>query len=479
MQETLYMELAKKVAHLIEKGVYKAGERLPSLRNIHKENGISIGTVLQAFTHLQDLGLITAQEKSGYFVSYQPKQQLSLPKTTPVSLSEKTVHIDNLLRRLRKDKPGKSFTSFANALPDHQLLPYNGIKRAIQQVSRDSSGSYLELANPRGMQNLREAIARRSLSRGGALHADDLIITNGATEALNLCLKAVTQPGDLVLVQEPCYYGVMQSLEFLNLKVVTIPCHSATGIEPQDLEKACSSLDIKACILVSNFNNPTGASLSSDKKKAIAAFANSNKIPVIEDDIYGDIFFGHGRPDTIKSYDSNGWVLYCNSFSKSLFPGFRIGWCAPGRFAYEVERFKSMNNIATSNFSQRVLFQLLSSGAYDRHLQKFRKELQKNLLRTTRLIEEHFPPSTKITRPTGGLVIWIELPRRINAVQLQDAAFEQSIGIAPGEIFSARSGYKNYIRISFCNLWSAKTEKALVRLGLLCRTFLETPAAFS
>jgi DNA-binding transcriptional MocR family regulator len=424
--------------------------------------------VLQAFTYLQDLGLITAREKSGYFVSFRQGRQSALPQTIPGSLSERAVHIDSLLRKLREERSDKSFVSFSNALPDHRLLPFNGIKRAIQHISRDTSGSYLSLEDSAGNLELREAIARRSFTWGGVLHADDLVITDGATDALNNCLRAVTQPGDTVLVQEPCYYGILQSLEFLSLKRISIPCHSETGIDIHDLEDACNRFQVKACILVSNFNNPTGASLSSDKKKKIAALAGKRKVPVIEDDIYGDIFFEYGRPDTIKTYDKNGWVLLCSSFSKSLFPGFRIGWCAPGRFLYEVSRFKSMNNIATANFSQKVLLELLTSGIYDRHLKQMRKSLQKNLFQTIRLVEKHFPAGIKISRPKGGLVLWIELSKSIDAAQIQDAALRQGIGIAPGEIFSADGKYKNYIRIGYCTLWSTATEKALAKLGSLC-----------
>lgn len=470
MQEPLYLSFAKKINGLIDKGVYKAGEKLPSLRHLHQESGLSIGTVLQAFNHLLDTGIITAKEKSGYFVSYQQQQSLPLPQTVPVTLSEKTVRIDALLKKLRKEKTDKHFISFANALPDHRLLPFNGIKRAIQQISRDVSGDYLSIEDGPGFLPLRQAIARRSLTWGGALHSDDILITNGGTEALNLCLKAVTQPGDTVLVQEPCYYGVLQSLEFLNLKAVTIPCHAETGIDLADLEAAHRKLSIKACLLVSNFNNPTGACLPAEKKKKIAAFAQQHKMPVIEDDIYGDLYFGPRRPDTIKTYDKQGWVLLCSSFSKSLFPGFRLGWCAPGRFAYEVSRFKSMNNVATATFSQQVLRELLHSGLYDRHLHRYRRELHTNLLRTTNLVEQHFPPGTRITRPAGGIVLWVELPKRLQATTLQDAAYEQGVGFAPGEIFSSKGTYKNYIRISYCQFWEQRTEKALIRLGKLCNT---------
>jgi len=469
MKEPIYVDMANKLASMIEESVYKAGEKLPSLRSLHKQNGISIGTVLQAFNHLADKGLITSKEKSGYFVSYSSKRRLPPPQTIPASLSERTVRIDRLLQRLRADGTGKDFVSFANALPDHRLLPFNAIKRSIQNVSRDISGSYLAMEERKGNAELREEIAKRSFAWNGSLHADDLVITKGAMEAVILCLKAVTREGDTVLVQDPCYYGIMQTLEYLNLKVVTIPCHSDTGIDIADVEAACDKFAVKACVLVANFNNPDGACLSSEKKRQLAELANRRKLPVIEDDLYGDIVFRGNRPDTIKTYDKNGWVMYCNSFSKSLVPGFRIGWCAPGKFAYEVARLKSMHNGPVCNFTQRVLQQLLASGSYERHLKKFRVELQKNLLRTTHLIERHFPEGTKISSPFGGLVIWVELPANINTVNLQDEAFTQGISYAPGEIFSAKGDYQDYLRISFCRLWDLKTERALIRLGdLFC-----------
>jgi DNA-binding transcriptional MocR family regulator len=459
--------MADMLASMIGDEVYKPGEKLPSLRRLHKENGVSIGTVLQAFNHLIDKGLITSREKSGYFVRHMSKRKLSPPQTIPASLSERTVHIDKLLQKLRADGIGRDFVSFANALPDHRLLPFNGIKRALQTVSRDASGSYLAIEERRGNIQLREEIAKRSFMWNGALHQDDLVTTNGAMEAVILCLKAVTKEGDTILVQEPCYYGIMQTLEYLNLKVVTIPNHSDTGIDISDVEAACEKFEVKACVLVSNFNNPDGVCIDSEKKQRLAELANRRKLPIIEDDLYGDIFFSNNRPDTIKTYDKHGWVMYCNSFSKSLVPGFRIGWCAAGRFAFELARLKSMHNGPVCNFTQRVIHQLLSSGLYDRHLKKFRIELNKNLVRTTHLIEQHFPEGTKISSPIGGLVVWVQLPEYVNTVDLQDKAFELGISYAPGEIFSAKGDYKNYLRISFCRLWEARTEKALIRLGEL------------
>ncbi|BAV05398.1 DNA-binding transcriptional regulator, MocR family, contains an aminotransferase domain [Filimonas lacunae] len=465
MREPAYIGLANKIAGMIDKGIYKAEDKLPSLRSLHKENGLSIGTVLQAFNHLADQGLITAYEKSGYFVNPHKAPKLPVPQPVAPSLSTRSVHIDQLLQKLARESTSRNFVSFAGALPDDRLLPFNGIKRAIQQTSRDISGDYLRMETRQGNALLRAEIAKRSFLWKGAIHADELIITNGATEAILCALQAVTKPGDTVLVQDPCYYGIMQILECLHLKIATIPSHPETGITIEDFTNACQQLAVKACILVSNYNNPDGAVISTDIKKQLAAYANTQQLPIIEDDLYGELFFTGSRPDTIKAYDTDGWVLYCSSFTKTLVPGFRIGWCAGGRFTYEITRIKSMHNGATSNFSQRVIQLLLSSGSYDRHLHQYRRALHHNLVKTTRIIEQHFPPGTRITSPTGGLVLWLELPDTIHTSQCQDIAFQHHITYTPGELFSSKGDYTQYLRISLGNFWEPRIEKALITLG--------------
>ncbi|NCD72556.1 aminotransferase-like domain-containing protein [Mucilaginibacter agri] len=473
MKQPAYVALANKIAAMIDKGVYKAGDKLPSVRRLHQEHGLSISTILQALNRLIDHQKLTSIEKSGYFVSEQQVQKFPVPRSVPVSLSERAVNIDRLLQKLHKDGKGRQFVSFANAMPDDRLLPFNAIKRAIQLTSRDINGSYLALENSKGSAQLREEIAKRSLLWNGQIHANELVITNGAKEALICCLKAVTRPGDTVLVQDPCYYGIMLALEYLGLKVATIPMQPETGINLADLEDLCTSLKIKACLLVSNFNNPDGISLSTENKKQLADFACKNQIPIVEDDLYGELFFTGIRPDTIKAYDQEGWVMYCSSFTKTIIPGFRIGWCAPGKFAYEVARIKSMQNGSVSNFSQQVVYRLLSQGTYDRHLQKFRLQLHKNMLRTMQLIEQHFPEDTSVSRPNGGLVLWIALPVQVNTTAQQNIAFKKEISYAPGEIFSSKGDYQNYLRLNYCNFWEPKIEQALAKLGKIFSDTIE------
>ncbi len=341
------------------------------------------------------------------------------------------------------------------------------VKRAIQQTSRDITGSYLGLESRNGNKELRDEIAKRSLTWKNLTHSDELIITNGTTEAILCCLMAVTKPGDTVLVQDPCFHGIMQVLECLDLKVATVPSDPSTGISVEDVRDACKKLTVKALVIVSNFNNPDGASINSEKKKELAELANALHIPIIEDDIYGEVFFKGVRPDTIKAYDTHGRVMYCSSLTKTLIPGLRVGWCAAGQYANQVARIKSMHNHSTSSFDQRVVLKLLSSGTFERHLQKFRLELHKNLIRTITIIEQYFPEGTRITRPLGGLVIWIELPSHINTSEFQEIALEHNLCYAPGEIFSSKGDYQNYMRINYCNQWTNDIEKALIKLGAL------------
>jgi DNA-binding transcriptional MocR family regulator len=463
-----YLEVAGKLEEQIRKNLFLPGEKLPSLRTVHLQENVSIGTALEAYRHLLDKGVIMAREKSGYFVRPQAMAGNALPKAIPPSLTERPVHIDKRLQQLWKTSPARGFVSFANAIPDPQLLPINSLKRAMADALRDPGGRFLTYEDPKGNLLLRKAIAQRTPSLGSVIGAEDLIITNGATESLNLCLRAVTQPGDTVLVQTPCYYGILQSLELLQLKVVSIPCHADTGIALEDLIDACQRRNVTACVLVSNFNNPNGARLSSEKKQQIAAFAAREKIPVIEDDIYGDIVLQGERPDTIHQYDTGGWVLLCSSFSKSLAPGFRIGWCIPGRYAYEIERMKIMASHASPSIQQTALCTVLQNGVYDRHLRIFRKELDKNRSLMTQAVAQSFPTGTALTRPSGGLVMWIELPPDIDAEKLQSLDFENGIGMAPGTLFSSASSYKNYIRLSYGNVWSKQIENALKKLGKLC-----------
>lgn len=461
-----YLSIADELEKLINTEVYPVGQKLPSLRLISLRFQVSIGTVLKAFMLLIDKGLILGKERSGYVVLRKSILNVDLPQSSKRRSAASEVRINPLLHKISKeDRENKSFVSFFNAVLDVDLLPLNAIRRSLQQASRDLTGAHLLYEQANGNPLLRQEIAGRSFRWFGALNADDVVITNGALEAVSLCLRAVAEKGDTIVVETPFYYGILQTIEALGLKIVELPGDTLSGIDLDQLAQVCEEHQVAACVLISNFNNPNGAILSDQKKKDIAAFAKRKKIPVIDDDIYGDLHFDAERPSNIKSYDEDGWVMLCSSFSKSVAPGYRIGWCAPGRFTAQVIRLKAVTNVATASVVQLSLLQLLNTGAYDRHLRRLRPELHKLMLLTLQAIEQHFPLETRLSRPKGGLVLWIELPKGVDAAVLHQKAIAAHIQIAPGTLFSNSGDYTNYIRMSCSNLWSKRIEQAIRQLG--------------
>lgn len=468
-----YITIATKLEALINNDTYPIGEKLPSLRTVHLQYNVSIGTVLKAFILLEDKGLITGKERSGYIVLRKSITAAALPQSIKRASAQQIVTVNQTLQKVMyPDSDHKAYVSFFNAVPDTSLLPFNAIRRSLQQASRDLTGAHLLYEQANGNALLRQEIAKRSFHWNGKLAADDVVITNGALEAVSLCLRAVTKMGDTVVVETPFYHGILQSIAALGLKIIELPGDTSTGINLQQLAQVCSTYKVAACVLISNFNNPNGVMLSDEKKQAIASFANRNKLPVIDDDIYGDLHFDVQRPSNLKTYDTNGWVLLCSSFSKSVAPGYRIGWCAAGRFTEQVIKLKAITNVATTSVVQLSLLELLTTGAYDRHLRKLRPALHRLVLLTSQAIEKHFPPGTRISRPRGGIVLWIELPKAINAFVLQRSALAKQINIAPGPLFSNKGDYTNYIRISCNNVWSNKIENALKKLGGIVSSLL-------
>jgi DNA-binding transcriptional MocR family regulator len=467
MDKLLSLQVADKMEHLINRGTYAVGSRLPSLRTIHIEYGVSIGTAMQAYLHLMDKDLVVAREKSGYFVQRAALADRGVPKTMPGAGSERAVKITEKLRQATLSGRSKKYISFFDAVPLPAMLPLKAIGRSLQKATREPLAKYINYESAQGNGRLRTLIAQRSFRWNGALTADDIMITNGALEAIHLCLRAVTNSNDTVMVETPCYYGILQCLELLNLKVIEMPSDSMYGIRVEELDMIAKKHNVKAGIFVSNFNNPNGVALSTDKKRAIAEFANRTRIPIIDDDIYGDLYFGNNRPDNIKAYDTGGWVMLCSSFSKTLVPGYRIGWCAPGRFMEKVKKLKSATNVSTAGIVQYSLVDLLESGTYDKHLRKMRAVLHRQVLQTSRFITDFFPKESRISRPGGGFVLWIELPKSVDAFQFQQLAFANEINFAPGPLFSSSGGYRNYIRISCNNPANGKTETAIRKLGSL------------
>jgi DNA-binding transcriptional MocR family regulator len=353
------------------------------------------------------------------------------------------------------------------AIPGMELLPVTTLNRLIGQVIRQKPELAHAYVSSPGCIELRTEIARRMLETGCSIAPEDIVTTNGTTEAIYLSLKAVTQPGDTVAIESPTYYGILGALESLHLQALELPTHPREGICLDALETAAKQGRIAACVVVSNFSNPCGSCMSDQKKKALAELVDRYNLPLIEDDIYGDLYFEGSRPKAIQAFDRRGLVMYCASFSKTLSPGLRIGWAVPGTYRATVEQLKLVTNYATAVVPQWAIAAFLSNGGYDRHLRKLRAAYRSNVQSMTRAIETYFPPNTRVTRPLGGHVLWVELPGEISAMQLYRDACQHGISIAPGPMFSASGNYANYLRLN-CGLpWSAQIEGAIATLGRL------------
>lgn len=468
-QEHKYIDVSDRIEKLIENGVLKVGDKLLSVRALSKEQGISLSTAFQSYYHLESKGLIEARPQSGYYVKFSREHILDLPKASEPPDDAVPVSVDEMISSVYHDLNSEKLIHFSMGVPSIELLPAAKLTKSITQAIRDSKTNCMQYEHIQGNVNLRRQIARQAFNWGGIPAEDDIVVTAGCVEALSLCIKATTEPGDAIAIESPTYFAIFQVMESHGLKVVEIPTDPVTGIDLNYLEQAIPKFDIKACLFVNNFNNPLGSCMPDENKKRLVDMLAKKEIPLIEDDIYGEMYFGKNRPKTCKTYDKKGLVLHCSSFSKSLSPGHRIGWTIPGRYKEKVIRLKRMHTVSTNTLSQAAIAHFLSNGRYELHLRHLRKALHTQSLRYIQAISEYFPDDTKMTRPQGGFALWIELNKKINAYKLHKKALKQNIGIAPGQIFSSQARFENCLRLSYGEPWSPRIEEGIKTLGRLVK----------
>ena len=464
-----YIDVAERIEKLIERKALRVGDKLLSVRALSKEQGISLSTAFQAYYHLESKGLIEARPQSGYYVKFTSINFPELPRCCEPTDDAVPVSLDEMISSVYHDLNSDKLTNFALGAPSSKLLPAAKLNKAVTHVLRDSKTSCLHYEHIQGNPALRRQIARQSFNWGGTPGENDIVVTAGCVEALALCIKAVTKPGDTVAIESPTYFAIFQVMESHGLKVVEIPTDPVMGIDLDYLEKAIHKFDIKACLFVNNYNNPMGSCMPDDRKERLVEMLAEQEIPLVEDDIYGEMYFGKTRPKTCKTFDKKGLVLYCSSFSKSLAPGYRIGWTIPGRFKDQVIRLKRMHTVSTNTLTQAAIEHFLRNGRYELHLRHLRKALYTQSLRYIQAISEHFPDDTRMTRPNGGFALWVELGGKIDTFKLHKRALKHQIGIAPGQIFSSQARFANCLRISYGEPWSERVEEGIKTLGRLIR----------
>ena len=466
--QNLYEQVAERIQGLIQEGTLQPGDRLPSVRKLHQQLSVSVSTVLEAYRLLEDRGLICARPQSGYYVKHTALKQPDEPK--PSTPPWQVYAVDTSLAfvvyaAIRHPHAIK----LGSAIPSPDLLPLTSLNRLMGQAIRSQPDIVHAYEVPSGCETLRHEIAKRLMDAGCSVTPDRVVITNGATEAVYLSLKAVTQPGDTVAIESPTYPGLLEAIETLHLKALELPTHPRNGICLDRLETAFKKQQVQACALVSNFSNPLGSCMSDRAKKSLVDLLNQYNIPLIEDDVYGELYHTGTRPKAIKAFDTEGRVLYCASVSKTLSSGLRVGWAIAGRYHHRVEQLKMVTNLTCAIAPQLAVAAFFANGGCDRHLRRLRHAYQAHIARMTQAICEYFPTETRVTRPNGGHVLWLELPPEFDAMQLYHEALQHNICIAPGVIFSPSRSFNHCLRLNCALPWSDRIEQAIETLGLLSK----------
>ncbi len=463
-----YQALADDVEASIRTGVLKPGDKLPSVRHITASRGLSPSTVFQAYYQLEARGLVRARERSGYYV-LGGARRIPPELESPSNPADASIPVDvsELVFEILEASMTRDVVPFGSAFPSPLLFPITSLGRFMASSAQSlDPWSTVDDLSP-GNAELRRQIALRYLAEGMQVRTDEIVITNGALEALNLCLSAVTRPGDAVVVEAPTFYAALQALERNGLKAIEVPTHPREGIDLDALEHAIVRHKPKACWLMTNFQNPLGSLMPLQKKQALVDLLARHELPLIEDDVYAELYFGAQRPAPAKAFDRNGLVLHCSSFSKCLTPGYRIGWAAPGRFAKTVAREKLMTTLATSAPVQIGLANYLERGGFDKHLRKLRRALAEQQGLFAQAIGHYFPSGTRATRPAGGYFMWVELPEGVDTLRVHRHALSLGISVAPGPIFSASRSFENCLRLNYGHARDERSEQALQTLGRL------------
>lgn len=466
-----YEKFADEVAELIRRGVLAPGEKVPSVRHASRTYGISPSTVFQAYYLLEDRGLIVARPRSGYFVREHARRPLPEPEEPRQAARTTSVDVSELVFSVLDSLRDPDTVPFGSAFPSPQLFPLPRLARSMAQALRELPAQGIIADMTAGNEHLRRQLALRYMVSGVMLEPGELVICNGAMEALNLCLQAVTRPGDLVAIEAPAFYATLQVLERLELRAVEIPVHPRQGIDLEVLADSLERLPIKACWCMSSLQNPVGASLDEARKQALYQLLQRHQVPLIEDDVYAELYFGNQPPRPVKSFDRDGLVMHCGSFSKCLAPGYRVGWVAGGRFAERIARLRLMTTISPSVPAQAALADYLQHGGYDRHLRKLRHALEAQQDAMLASAARHFPASTRVTRPAGGYFLWFEFPAEVDSLRLFQQALAQGISLAPGPMFSATRSFGHCARLNCGHPWDARSERAMELLGRMLRAF--------
>lgn len=460
----LYEQFSAEIKDSIESGYYPPGGKLPSMRDMSAIRGVSISTVQEAYRLLEDIGVVISKPKSGYYVQQLQTINLLPDISRPEQKPVEVVYWDEVLK-LTTTENTHNFIALGSGSPNTVLKTLKPFHKIYADIARKQPQRMYENSKGKGLKQLREQIVRLMQNSGCQSHPDDIVITSGCQEALSLSLKAVTKPGDIVAIDSPSFYGSMQAIQSNELKVIEIPTHPETGISLPALEMALEQWSIKVIQLVPNANNPLGYLMPEEKKKKLLKLASRYDFVIIEDDIWADLAFQKPRPSSIKSFDTEGRVLMCSSFSKTVAPGLRVGWVAAGGYVKLLTHLKFISTLGSATLPQMAMAEFIEQGLYEKHTRYAKEHYQRGRDLMINWVHRYFPEGTKMSYPQGGLCLWVEMHEAIDSFELNEKLQKLNIGIAPGALFSANAKYKNCLRLNYSALPDEKIEAAVKIIG--------------
>lgn len=469
----LYVQIADRIKNWINEGTYLPGSKIPSMRQLSSKLNVSVSTVIQSYQLLERMGFIEARPQSGYYVKLRPLLDEAGILTRP-AYAPRFIQTNNTFLDIIHSCGNPLLAPLGAANIHHSLLPTESLQKSLIKVCREKGPALMNYEVGAGNWMLRQELAKRSIEMGADISPEDIIITTGCTEALNLALRILTNPGDTVAVESPTYHGQLYIMEKLGLKILELPSSSQEGLDLDVFEEKLTKYEVKAALVTPSFSNPLGGLMSDENKKKLVQLCSKYNVHLIEDDIYAELKFEGKRPRSLKSFDTKDQVTYCTSFSKHLSAGFRIGWIIPPKkLLHEFEMLKFANTISANSAAQMALADYLKNSNHDRQMRRLRQILSQNMHLFSKKILECFPEGTKITSPKGGCLLWIEFPKTVNAIELHQKALKHKISIIPGPVFSASGKYQNCIRINTGTEWNEEIEKALEKIGRLAKQFIQ------
>lgn len=470
--QPLYQRVAEHYRRAIQNGVLAYGDRVPSVRSLMRTHQVSLSTALQACRELESEGLLEARARSGYFV--QEPRRLSIPPVRDPDFARLPDHAsyvgihDRVSAFVARSEQFPDAVNFSTGVAAADAYPVQTLRQCMARALREHSDVLARQVPQQGHPAFRAVLARRALEQGIRANADDVIVTHGCIEALNLALRTVAGAGDTIAIESPAYYGLLQILESLGMRALEIPTSPQHGISIEALDLAFQAYPgIKAVVVVPNLQNPLGSIMPDSEKARLVALCERQKVALIEDDTYGLLVNDAAPPTALKAWDRTGNVIFCTSLHKTVAPGMRLGWMMGGRWQARATMLKYVQSRPNEPLAQIAVADFMDSRAYDRHLLRLRQLLKRQREQMAEAIARHFPAGTRLTVPDGGLLLWVELPGNRSAQTVFEQALHEGVRVIPGSMFSDTGRYDHFIRISCGETFGPRIEQALRVLARL------------